>query len=90
MKWKHFVLTGPLCRELIPFKKANDAAFDVFFDLCLNKWLSKQSTGRWFETPSGHYDITVMALHIAGAGNLGSADSEQVKVTIGVKVTCEK
>ena len=31
-----------------------------------------------------------MALHIAGAGNLASADSEQVKVTIGVKVTCEK
>ena len=27
-------------------------SFDVFFDLCLNKWLSKQSWGRWFETPS--------------------------------------
>ena len=26
--------------------------FDVFFDLCLNKWLSKQSWGWWFETPS--------------------------------------
>ena len=25
---------------------------DVFFDLCLNKWLSKQSWGWWFETPS--------------------------------------
>ena len=25
--------------------------FDVFFDLCLNKWLSKQSRCRWFETP---------------------------------------
>ena len=23
---------------------------DVFFDLCLNKWLSKQSWGWWFET----------------------------------------
>ena len=27
-------------------------SFDVFFDLCLNKWLSKQSWGWWFETPS--------------------------------------
>ena len=26
--------------------------FDVFFDLHLNKWLSKQSPRRWFETPS--------------------------------------
>ena len=25
--------------------------FDVFFDLCLNKWLSKQSRHRWFEMP---------------------------------------
>ena len=27
-------------------------SFDVFFDMCLNKWLSKQSRRRWFETPS--------------------------------------
>ena len=26
--------------------------FDVFFDLCMNKWLSKQSWGWCFETPS--------------------------------------
>ena len=26
-------------------------SFDVFFDLCLNKCLSKQSWGCWFETP---------------------------------------
>ena len=26
--------------------------FDVFFDLCLNKRLSKQSIHQWFETPS--------------------------------------
>ena len=26
--------------------------FDVFFDLCLNKRLSKQSWGWWFDTPS--------------------------------------
>ena len=28
-------------------------SFDVFFDLGLNKRLSKQSWGWWFETPSG-------------------------------------
>ena len=27
-------------------------SLDVFFDLCLNKWLSKQSRCRWFEMPS--------------------------------------
>ena len=27
-------------------------SFDVFFNLCLNKRLSKQSWGWWFETPS--------------------------------------
>ena len=27
-------------------------SFDVSFDLCLNKWLRKQSWGWWFETPS--------------------------------------
>ena len=27
-------------------------SFDVFFDLRLNKWLSKQSRRQWFETPS--------------------------------------
>ena len=27
-------------------------SFDVFFDLCLNKRLSKQSWGWWFQTPS--------------------------------------
>ena len=27
-------------------------SLDVFFDLCLNKQLSKQSWGWWFETPS--------------------------------------
>ena len=26
-------------------------SFDIFFDLCLNKWLSKQSQCQWFEMP---------------------------------------
>ena len=35
-------------------------SFDVFFDLRLNKRLSKQSWGWWFETLSLHYDVIVM------------------------------
>ena len=50
-----FRVTGHLCGEFtgprwIPRTKASDARFDVFFDLRLNKWLSKQSWGWWFET----------------------------------------
>ena len=35
-----------------PTQRPVTRSFDVFFDLCLNKWLSKQSLGWWFETPS--------------------------------------
>ena len=50
-----FCVTGPLCREFtseFPAKRPVTRSFDVFFDLCLNKRLSKQSCGWWFETPS--------------------------------------
>ena len=36
----------------IPAQRPVTRSFDVFFDLCLNKRLSKQSWGWWFETPS--------------------------------------
>ena len=57
IKWNIFRVTGPLCGEFtgywwIPLKKAVTCSFDVFFDLCLNKRLSKQSWGCWFERPS--------------------------------------
>ena len=50
-----FLVTGPLWGEStgdrsIPFTKALMLSFDVFFDLRLNKLLSKQSIPRWFET----------------------------------------
>ena len=50
-----FLVTGHLCGEVtgprwIPHTKTSDADFDVFFDLRLNKRLSKQSWGWWFET----------------------------------------
>ena len=34
-----------------PAQRPVARSFDVFFDLRLNGWLSKQSWGRWFETP---------------------------------------
>ena len=36
-----------------PVQMPMTRSFDVFFDLCLNKRLSKQSWGWWFETQSG-------------------------------------
>ena len=53
-----FRVTGNLCGECtghrwIPRTKTSDAqSFDVFFDLRMNKRLSKQWWGWWFETPS--------------------------------------
>ena len=35
-----------------PSQRLVTQSFDVFFDLRLNKWLSKQSRRRWFEMPS--------------------------------------
>ena len=44
-----------------PSQRPVTRSFDVFFDLTLNKQLSKQSWGWWFETPSRfHYDFLVM------------------------------
>ena len=52
-----FRVTGHLCGKFtgprwISRTKASDASFDVFFDLRLNKRLSKQPWGWWFETPA--------------------------------------
>ena len=60
--WRHqmqtfFRVTGRFCREFtghqwIPLTKPVTRSFDVFFDLRLDKRLSIQSRGWWFETPS--------------------------------------
>ena len=52
-----FRVTGPLCGEFtgpgeFPTQRPVTRSFDVFFDLRLNKRLSKQSWGWWPETPS--------------------------------------
>ena len=58
IKWKHIPRYWPLCEGNLPINGVFPAqrpvtrSFDVFFDLCLNKRLSKQSRHRWFETPS--------------------------------------
>ena len=51
-----FRVTGAICAGNstvtgeLPAQGPVTWSFDVFFDLCLNKWLSKQSWGWWFET----------------------------------------
>ena len=42
---------SPVTGEL-PSQKPVTRSFDVFFDLRLNKWLTKQSWGCWYGTPS--------------------------------------
>ena len=51
-----FRVTGLLCGEFTghrrnPTQRPVSRSFDVFFDLHLNKRLSEQSLGWWFETP---------------------------------------
>ena len=51
-----FRVTGPLCGEFtgpgeFPAQWPVTQSFDVFFDLRLNKRLSKHPWGWWFETP---------------------------------------
>ena len=65
IKWKHFPRYWPFVRGIhrwpvnSPHKwpvtrkiRPVTQRFDVFFDLCLNEQLSKQSWGWWLETPS--------------------------------------
>ena len=52
-----FRVTGHLCGEFtgpgeFPTQRPVTRSFDVFFDICLYKRLSKQSRGWWFETQS--------------------------------------
>ena len=57
IKWKHFPRYWPCVRGIhrSPMESPHKGQwrFDVFFDLRLNKRLSKHSRRRWFEMPSG-------------------------------------
>ena len=49
----------------IPAQRLVTESFDVFFDLRMNKRLSKQSWGWWLRRYSAHYDVIVMyGIHI--------------------------
>ena len=57
IKWKHSPRNWPFVRGIhrsrwIPTQRPVTRSFDVFFDLRLNRRLSKQSWGWWFETLS--------------------------------------
>ena len=58
IKWKHFPRYSPFVRGIrrppvnSPHKCQWRVALMFFFDLCLNKRLSKQLWAWWFETPS--------------------------------------
>ena len=56
IKSKHFQRYCPFVRGIhrspVNSLQEDQWSFDVFFDLRPNKWLSKQSWGCWFETPS--------------------------------------
>ena len=61
-----FRVTGHLCGELpvageFPAQRPATRSFDVFFDLCLNKRLGKQSRAGDLRRYIAHYDVTVIS-----------------------------
>ena len=54
IKWKHFPRHRPFVRGIhrFPSQRPVTRSFHIYFDLRLNKRLSKQLWGWWFETPS--------------------------------------
>ena len=57
-----------------PAQRPVARSFDVFIDLRLNQRLNKQPWGWWYETPSPHYDVTVMDTSIAIPTDCSSSD----------------
>ena len=60
-----FRVTGPLCGEFtgpgeFPAQRPVTRSFDVFFDLRLNKRLSKQREAGDLRRNSSHYDVIIM------------------------------
>ena len=52
IKWKHFARYWRFVTGEFPSQQPVTPSIARFFRLCLNKRLSKQSRGWWFETPS--------------------------------------
>ena len=60
---------GPLCGDItgpgeFPVERPVTRSFDVFFRLCLNRRLSKQPRGWWFETPGWSLWLHLMREHL--------------------------
>ena len=75
-----FRVTGPLCGEFtgpgeFPAQRQVTRSFDVFFDLCQDKHLSKQCWGWWFETPS----CPLSWCHCIETGLLSALDDSQCR-----------
>ena len=71
IKWKHFPPYWPFVRGIhgeFPEQRPVTGSFDVFFDLCLIKRLSKHSRGWWLEMLSPplwrHYNVSLKKLWI--------------------------
>ena len=78
----NFRVTGPLCGEFtgpgeFPTQRPVTRSFDVFFDLRLNKRLSKQPWGWWIASwwwwHRGHYDVNVMCLLVITSNIINKA-----------------
>ena len=69
--WFPICVTGTLCGEFTgkfhPQRPAT-RSFDVFFDLPVNKRLSKELRRRWFETPSRSLWLTLVIPDISRQG----------------------
>ena len=82
MTWSNgniFRVTGRLCGEFtgpgeFPAQRPVTRSFDVFFDMCLNKRLSKQPWGWWFETLSRplwrHRNASAIEVTLKNYGNI--------------------
>ena len=79
IRWKHFPRYWPFVRGIhrwIPSQRPETRNFDVFFDIRLNKRLSKQSWGWWFDTPSGpllrHCNVDIIDGHSKDISRIAS------------------
>ena len=54
-----YMMTSTNGNKEFPSQRPVTRNFDVFFDLCLNKLLSKQSGGGDLRRHRAHYDVTV-------------------------------
>ena len=78
------------------FPAQKPQSFDAFFDLRLNKRLSKQWWGWWFETLSSHYDVTVFffnklmqILYHINSIHESNLDTRNIHMELGsVQATC--